>query len=508
MTETTQQRIALLPLDDRPVNVALPQDVARVAGWIVDTPPAGILPDYRAPGDIAALGAWLLERAEDPATAHLVVSLDMLCYGGLIASRTSQDSTTAVLERLELLRTIKRSRPDLPISAVSLVMRASNSYSAAEEPEYWSSYGKDLHELGGTVHRVDSMSDDAAPTALTEVPSEVVADYATRRIRNHILNLSSLTLVEDRTLDFLAITADDTATFSAGSAEQHWLRHWMRFLPTGNTILMYPGADEVGAVLVARAIAHSAGTQPTIRISCPDPEGLGRTPLFENVPLAESVARQVQASGARLVGDDSPSDVVLVLHAPDPLRHDMAGGYPDLDDPLAVEATARQVAAELAAGNRVALADVRYPNGADAGLVRALSESGALRELTAFGAWNTAGNALGGVVATSVAAVLGDHGREGSAPAIRQALLTRLLDDYAYQTVIRSEDGPALFADALPIADDATVAHIEQVVLERMRVILREELGETDWVLGSLRLPWRRRFEVGIALHPVTAGER
>lgn len=500
----SRPRIALLPLDDRPVNVLLPQDVARVGGYALDVPPERMLPSYRRGGDIAALAGWLRERALDPATRHLVVSLDMLCYGGLIASRISHDATTVALAQLDVLRQLKRERPELVISAVSLVMRASNSYSAAEEPEYWTSYGKELHALGGTVHRLDSSADDVSLSELTNVPAAVVSDFARRRVRNHIVNLTALTLVDEGAIDFLAVTADDTATHSAGSAEQAWLRHWMRFLPAGDTVLMYPGADEVGAALVARAIADAAGVRPSVRVSCPEPGGLDRTPPYENVPLSESINRQLRAAGAALA--DGEADAVLVVHAPDPERHDMFGGTPEHPDAAAVERTVAAVRDELGRGNAVALADVRYPNGADAELVRALGRAGVLGELVAFGGWNTAGNTLGGVIATTVAALVGrraaDQDASTSRSAVRQALLTRLLDDYAYQAVVRSEDGPALFPDHLPVADDEVVARAEHAIADRLRDSLRGELPGEDWTLTSLRLPWRRSFEVEVTLEP------
>jgi hypothetical protein len=497
MTEIAP-RIALLPLDERPVNLLLPQDVSRIAGVILDTPPADLLPIYREPGNPEALGEWLMQRARDPATVHLVVSLDMLLYGGLIASRTSADSQREVLARLDLLRQIRAVRPDLAISAVSLVMRASNSYSAVEEPAYWADYGKELHALGGTIHSLSGQSSIAPLAEITPVPADVVADYASRRIRNHVVNLNALLLLQDHTLDFLAITADDTATLSAGSAEQDWLRHWMRFLPAGRSVLMYPGADEVGAALVARALTASIPRPVTFTVACADDGGLDRVPPFENQPLSESVQRQVRAAGAEVV--ESGADVVLVVHAPDPDRHDMFNGYPGDGAAAAVEATVAMVESELAAGRAVALADVRYPNGSHAALLWRLAEQKLLERLTAFGGWNTAGNTLGSVVAVAVATVVGVETGRVDRHAIRQALLTRLLDDFVYQSVIRSEDGATLFPDHRPMADDGLVAAAELAIAGRMREVLSASLPAGDWTLSSLRLPWRRSFEVEIGL--------
>jgi hypothetical protein len=498
MNQLHTSRIALLPLDDRPVNIRLPQDVARVAGITVDVPPPGILPNYRRAGNPTALGEWLSERATDPTTGHLVVSLDMLCFGGLIASRTSDVGAEHALAQLDVLRKIRAARPDLRISAVSLVMRASNSYSAAEEPDYWTSYGKELHRLGGDIQRLDGSRQVPQLAEITEVPSDVVSDFAVRRIRNHIVNLTALTLLETGILDFLAVTADDTAEFSAGSAEQSWLRHWMRFLPTGRRVLMYPGADEVGAALVARAISSSVAVPVAIKVVCPEPGGLDRIPPYENVPLAESINRQVRAAGARIVEDEA--DIVLIVHAPDPARHDMFGGYSDSSDSAAIDRTAAAVAAALASGDAVALADVRYPNGADAPLIWQLRDDGFLDRLTAFGGWNTAGNTLGSVIALAVAAIVGRKTDRLSSRAMQRALLTRLLDDFAYQSVIRTEDGPVLFPDHLPLQDDAAVTRAAAAIRDRMRVMLANDLPFKDWTLDDVELPWRRSFEVQLSL--------
>ena len=495
---TARPRIALLPLDDRPVNVRLPGDVAAVAGVTLDVPPVEVLPSYRTAGDTAVLGSWLLERATDPATVHVVVSVDMLLYGGLIASRTSTDTTRDVLERLDVLREVRRRRPELPISAVSLVTRASNSYSAAEEPEYWTTHGKEIHALGGDAHRLLAETDVLPLSELTDVPAEIVSDYSARRLRNHIVNLSTLALVEDETLDFLAITADDTAPFAAGSAEQVWLRHWMRMLPSGRNVLMYPGADEVGAALVARALAANADVTASFSVACADAEGMTRIPPYENMSLAASASRQIRAAGAVEVA--AGGDVTLVLHAPDPARHDMFRGRPDAVDEAAVSGTVALIQERLDAGELVALADVRYPNGADEALVRALAEAGVLGRLEAFGGWNTAGNTLGSVVAVAAAAVVGRATGSFDHRAARIALLTRLLDDFAYQAVVRTDAGPGLFPDIYPMADDEQVATAERVIRDELSALMDTMLPADDVRIEELTLPWRRSFEIGLVL--------
>lgn len=490
-------RIALLPLDERPVNVDLPRDVAAVAGVVVDVPPREILPDYRTPGDTGRLAEWLRTRADDRATTDLVVSLDLLLYGGLIASRTSADGTSAVLARLELLRELHAARPELRILAVGLVMRASDSYSSTEEPDYWADYGRDLHRLSGDLHR--RFVDEAAPIPEHVVPEGVLGDFTGRRLRNHIVNLASLALFQEGVLDVLAITADDTAAFAGGSAEQLWLQHWLRFLPSGGGVLMYPGADEVGAALVARALTGRSAPAPTIRVVCPEPGGLERVPPFENRPLAESVQRQLRAAGARAVDDDA-ADVVLVVHAPDPSGLNLAFAPAPDGDSAPVQRTAEEVRAALAEGHRVALADVRFPNGADPALVESLLADRSIDRLVAFGGWNTAGNTLGGVIATALAVVVGTRAGSLDPVAVRRALLVRVLDDWGYQSVVRPEESARLFPDRRPLTDVDALAAAESVIGDRLHQLLRDRLHGDDHALAAAVLPWRRSFEVGLTL--------
>lgn len=498
MTRTPVGRIALLPLDERPVNVLLPIDVGSVAGVPVDVPPRDALPRFRERGDVAALGRWLEQRAADPAVTHLVVSIDMLLYGGLIPGRTSDDRVSEVLTRLDLLRKIRAAQPHLTISAVTLVMRASDSYSAAEEPAYWSSYGKELHALGAAVHEFDSRDDVPSLDEVTIVPAEVVSDFSRRRLRNHIVNLACLQLAEEGVLDFLAVTADDTAPRSAGSAEQGWLRHWMRLLPRGDSVLMYPGADEVGSALVARALSSWSTDSVSFRVICPQPGGLDRIPPYENRPLAESISRQVRAAGAReSMGD---ADITLVVHAPDPLSHDMGLGYPDSVDEAAVDATVEAIRAELRAGRAVALADVRYPNGSDPALLWRLAREDLLGQLTAFSGWNTAGNTLGSVVALATASVVGTRAGTLDPEARERALLTRLLDDFVYQSVVRTEEASSFFANWLAVDDDELIVEAERAFAKRMAEIMSASLPAAGWTLESVVLPWRRSFEVEIRL--------
>jgi len=489
---TERPTIVLVPLDERPVNTGLVADVAAVGGHRLELPPAAALPDYREPADTAALAAWLRERAADPGVGALVVSLDMLVHGGLIAARTTHDGTATVLRRLDVLREIKAARPGLPVLAVTLVTRASDHDSATEEPEYWATYGRRLHALGRDAHRA---WEDGAGAPDADVPAEVRRDLARRRLRNHVVNLAAIDLRADGVLDHLVVTADDTARFSAGSVEQAWLGYWGRLDPAMQ-VPIYPGADETGAVLVARALTTLAGVSPRVRSVTADPAGMERVPPYENAPLAESVPRQLAAAGGTLVDDDA--DLVLVVHTSDPDRGDQGGPEAPVDDPAAAAATVALVAEHVAAGAMVAVADLRYANGSDPTLVEGLRAAGLLEEVVAYGGWNTAGNALGSTVALGVAAVVAERTGLPARELARPAKVRRLLDDHAYQSVVRRRAWEPVFHGTHEPLPACEVAAAEAWVTRELRAELARLLPCDTLAVRQALLPWRRAFEVDI----------
>ncbi|MET9022360.1 DUF4127 family protein [Actinopolymorpha sp. NPDC004070] len=565
-------RIALLPLDERPVNATLPAHIAAIAGVEVLTPPAELLPRMRTPGRADELTGWLAEVAGE--ADALVVSLDMLGYGGLIGSRTTLDAASVVVERLAVLERIRPSRPRLPITAVTTVMRASRSYSPAEEPEYWSQHGVELHDLGGALHREFLGESHERERLTAAVPADVQADFWLRRLRNHTVDLFALGLAGRGTLDTLLVTADDTAPRAAGSLEQVWLRHWVSATGLDTRVLMYPGADEVGSVLVARALAdgpagkegsrdavelssaedgqsgqagqaaqeepvreEAAQEEPVhdeavrIAIEICEEGGADRIAPYENVPVAAGVARQISAAGAEVVpgggrlggapdggepsgtvpggaesGERAVADAVIVVHAPDPHRGDRTRAG-EATDRKVVQAVVDRVAELVEAGRSVGVADVRYVNGADPGLVRALAERGVLDRITAYGGWNTAGNTVGSVVAALVAHVVGH--RRGGVDETAQSRLRwhRIVEDYAYQAVVRGElaqEQPYGDHMSVPFADPADVESYLERCAKRLPEVA-EELGGADarrWLISAPRLPWGRTFEIDFDLVP------
>jgi hypothetical protein len=490
-------KIALLPLDERPVNTRLVRDIAAIGGHHVLLPPASLLPRMRRPGSPDELAAWLTAISDGVDAAVLCV--DLLCFGGLIASRTSSDSVLDAFGRLAVLSALRAAHPRVDLSAVSLVMRASDSYDNTEEPQYWSDYGRDLHRLGGRLHAAvvsDAVGEPVEPAAAS-VPREVVADFEQRRLRNHLVNLECLRLHSSGLLDALVITADDTAVRSAGSAEQLWLRHWRRALGLEGVTAMYPGADEVGAVLIARAVGRG---RPAIRVRVvtPDPAALAIVPPYENGPLDDALTLQITAAGGVRVGVGEAAEIVMVVHPPNGRGDDWYQEVPPEIEPDEAAATAELVASQLATGTPVAVADVRHTNGGDPALVAALAARGAIEPLIGYGGWNTASNAIGSAVA---AAMVTAHARAAGTvdeAARRRLVLHRVLEDVGYQSVIRA----GLLARARRSGEAFDPVRLLPFVAAELADYLRRIAPREEWRVERVRLPWERLFEVDFELAP------
>jgi hypothetical protein len=139
--------IALLPLDERPVNTRYPEMLGAIAGVEVALPPVATRGEHKHGADVAAVSAWLTQTEADA----VIASAEYLLYGNLIQSRISGDSVADVLPRLSVLEEI--ARKGKTVYAFGLVSRVSNADVDIEEPDYWKQYGTRFYQLSQLLHK-------------------------------------------------------------------------------------------------------------------------------------------------------------------------------------------------------------------------------------------------------------------------------------------------------------------------------------------------------------------
>src|SRR4030043_66272 len=259
--------VAMLPMDDRPVNYDYPTYLARLAGYELHLPQREWLRNPWRDSQHMQLVEWLVKEAE---TAHvLVVALDTLAYGGLIPSRTSREPFDRVLERLSVLKKIKTDRPELPILASSVILRISRANSSEEEKDYWAEYGSAMFRLSYLQHKtnlgVASMEEQSEMSTLSRhIPREVIEDYLAGRLRNHQINLRMIDWLEEGVFDFLLLPQDDTAEYGWNIAESRTIQATLRRKSLTDRGITYPGADEIGCLLLSSGVCRQAGFRPKV----------------------------------------------------------------------------------------------------------------------------------------------------------------------------------------------------------------------------------------------------
>ena len=545
--------MVLLPMDDRPVNYDYPGYLARLAGYELHLPPRNWLGNPWRVSQHMDLVDWLVKEVD---TADvLIIALDTLAYGGLIPSRTSPESLEDIFERLYILKKIKASWPKLPILASSVILRISRANSSEEEKDYWATYGSAMFRLSYLEHKISlgasSPQEQAERIDLSKIiPRAVYDDYLTGRQRNHQVNLRMIDWLSEGIFDYLLLPQDDTAEYGWNIAEARILQTTLRKKNLTDRAITYPGADEIGCLLLASAVCRKAQFKPRLSLRYSSIHSNSVITAYEDRPIHELVKAHLAPLGGTIVSSPIEADLELFLNAPahaqgeaslqwlawnglEALKPNLSPGLQPylqemMADPLVritrremetpernPEEFERALLVELENKREVALADVAFVNGSDLILGNLLLQHRKITLLSAYAGWNTAGNTLGTVLAHALLRLLAK--RDGDDPDKTRAhyefLFMRLLDDFYYQARERSlcllEDLPAL---GIPPSMERLPLSKAEGVEKRVQERLLQAAGELERLfidagvlkevkVEKINLPWKRLFEVGFDVH-------
>lgn len=480
-------KIGLIPLDERPVNTRLPRQIAAFARAQVDIPPPDLLPRFRTPAPTDSLAAWMHDHAHT--WDALAVSVETLVYGGLIPSRLHHTDADTLIALLHTLADLKRRFPALTVYGFNVITRISRHNDSTEEPDYWADYGARLFRLSQLIdmHAHGEPVADELAALRDDIPAAYRADFRERRARNHTVNRAALDLAAQGVLDLLVLSSDDTTRWGLASREKAALDAERQQRGIAERVLMYPGADEVAAVLVARLINAQRTHTPRFSVRYTVPHGESVAAAFEDGPVRQTVERQIAAVGAQIVRADASPDAALLVHPPIDSTTEWPRPYTSAEKIRLADTVNALVDAWLDDTPRL-LADVAFPNGGDPALWDALASMGGADALHVYAAWNTAGNSIGTVVAAG--ALLHDS----DDTARRRLLAHRYYEDVVYQTHVRPQiraTHPAPTPETAP----ALCAAIARAMLAHTPACCGYRL-----VPDSVRLPWGRTFEIDFEL--------
>jgi len=494
------KKILYVPIDDRPCNLSQVVQVAEKLGYELLTPPAGIVGTKGFNGDVEAMWTWVEENA--PLADVAVLSTDSLIYGSLVGSRVHTLDAQTILERAQRFKTFHEKFAWLPIYSFGTIMRTPRSGSASSaEPEYYKEYGAKFFQYTALLDKQEttelSGGDKRALKKLeAEIPKEYLDDWFTRRAKNSDANELFIEYTRAGVFEYFLLGCDDSAIFSQTHRESRHLTDLASDM--GKTVVQVTsGADELGMLMIARAINKDRNEIPFVSVMYNDGKGAQTFPSYCNEPIGVSVDAAIIAAGGLRIPAHERADLVLAVNT----RQNGKTFEAALDKKNKlrqrgdIKTFMEPVKNFVAAGYPVAIADVAFANGADNSLMNQLKLNDLQYRIKAYGGWNTATNSSGFLIGAGVLTKFMDD------KAIAELLTTRYLDDWIYQANIRQEIVSASYGlpgDGTPLDLKDKLPPLEALLNDRMKAFAAENLRLPNrWRLQNLKfnLPWKRTFE-------------
>jgi len=245
-----------------------------------------MLGHYTKPGDPDALEHWILDLDTQGISA-LVVSADILAYGGLVASRTPATSLADARAHLQVLVRFHEQHPTIPIYVFGTIMRLAPTETPQSEAYYdaLTNYAS----LAGKAHLT---SDDRAALAQSRegIPDSIFWDYMGARARDLAVDEQLVNLAARGTIAWLAITQDDAGSPDGVQvAEQRALLAQITTTHARGSVWLNPGADEMGMIATTRAIEDVSAWYPHVRVVYSSPRGPSLQDPLEDVPVGQTI---------------------------------------------------------------------------------------------------------------------------------------------------------------------------------------------------------------------------
>jgi hypothetical protein len=485
--------IAFVPMDDRPVTWQLPVLLGRIAGERVVTPPATLLGHYYRPGKPDAIIAWLNTRARD--ASSFVISTDMLAYGGLLASRVPGPTYADAIMRLRELAHLRAEHPKAWIAAFATIMRLAPTAAPAGSG-YFAAYPvwRYLQEYAN-LHDPPLPAQEARAARLRALIGEpALAAYMASRMRDLGADRMLLSMAAAGAIDRLVLGQDDAGPVGLHVPDLHLLQAELDRRNLDGRASIEPGADELGMALVAHALALRAHWTPRIAVRYSRPDGAAFRDPLEYAPISTAIGNLIRLCGGVQVDDGARPQIVLYVRVP----YTSAA-----QDDAFLEA----IAADIAAGRSVAIADLSFLHSyaSQADFARRLLASGIAAHLDAYASWNTNANTDGTALAEAVAAGAGRRLGTYDDLAHRTFTFMRFLDDYAFHDEVRGPLNTWLAAQGIEdhsylapgIASETAARNRALLWSYATSILSRLDPGYHIAAL-SITLPWDRTFETRI----------
>lgn len=425
-----------------------------------------------------------------------------MIYGGLTSSRLHHAGRDELDKLLFNFNRVKEINPDIKLYVFSTVMRTPRTGGSTAEPGYYQIFGSRIFKITAlrdkeAVVGLSLSEKEELERLLKGVPVLVLNDWLQRRDENFHVNTRLVEKNRTGIIDYLILCRDDTAVYSQSSKEWRALYKKAGDLPASKFI-SFSGADEVGLVLLTRAVNHWSGKIPAVYARFAPGVGKNTVPAYEDQAVWKNVRNHIYAARCRPAFSPGEADLILAVNTPENGISGEAGAPGNtVQSSPAADLFADEIKKDIRDGRKVAVADVAFANGADNTLMAVLSDKRLLSEITAYAGWNTAGNSIGYALCQGV---LASHIGEAGAARL---LAVWLLDDWAYQANVRGEINREIIKN-LDIDRnklDSAKSEVQAETEKRLLVFAKNNLADFDIQEIKVTFPWSRTFDINVEVN-------
>lgn len=498
--------IIFVPHDNRPISFKQTADNIRDLGYEVLTPPEELLGNRENPyAKPEELSKWVIENAKKADAA--VISSDSMVYGSLVASRKHNLSEDVVLARVHNFEKIHQANQNMKLYVFGSIMRTpqTSEASGSEDANYYAQYGTD-------IARYTALTDKLEQDGLThkerkqlqqyeqKIPKAALDDWLSRRQGNFLVSKNLIDLARNDVITYLALGCDDNAKYSQTNKERRALDNYGSDLGE----LKYQsvaGIDEIGYVLLTRAVNNLQGDIPFVSVHYAKGTGENTIPAYSNEPIKNSIATHIKMAGGMKVNSDKRADLVFMVNT----NFDgTTGAANDLNNVYIPNENiidfVNMVDEAVQAGKKVGIGDITFGNGSDNALMFSLYGKNLLDKLNAYSGWNTPTNSTGYALAMGMGANYTDR------VGILKMLEVRYLDDWLYQANIRQAVANRL--NSMPGEGDYGNTKTRTLPAEKLATEALQKMiadyglekfeGQSYVADAQIRFPWQRMFEADI----------
>lgn len=502
-------KVVYIPLDERPCNKEYPKNIASCNKEIEIITPSNELFGYKKkPCNIEGMWKFLEEQVKNSDIA--IISIDMLIYGGLLPSRLHKNTAEELEVYIERIRNLKKINTKLKIYAFTLIMRTPRYSSSDEEPNYYEYYGAEifrrayLEDKKSRIGISESEKDELKKLGL-EIPREYIVDYEIRRNTNVQINKRVLELLKENIIDYLVIPQDDSSEYGYTAIDQRKINHYIESNNLIGDVLIYPGADEVGATLLSRAYTDYKNQKVKIYPVYSSEYGKSIIPLYEDRPMIESLKSHIISAGGELVFNYNEADLIIAVNSP---GKDMQESWDQFEKRDTTYDSFRNlisfvstIKSFIESGKDVVLADCAYSNGGDYKLIKLLDKYSLLDKLHAYYGWNTHCNTLGTTLSQGIITYFNRNVIE-----IEKNIIYHIFEDVFYQSRVRMDVNknilPKYNCNYFDISSN--LEEIQNIITEMLNdefnLNIKNSFEKRNIINMNAYNPWKRMFEIGIDL--------